>query len=168
MRSMSSAAHDTQRNPPAIILRPVTRDNWRDCVELTVAPDQTDFVAPNVYSLAQAAYQGGLVPLAVYVRPQEGADETLVGFAMYSILPDEQGRHWIFRLMIGPQYQGRGYGRAMTLAVIERMRAEIPGLREIALDFHEDNYVAEKLYESLGFVKTGEHEGHEIIATLRA
>ncbi|HLY32134.1 MAG TPA: GNAT family N-acetyltransferase [Ktedonobacterales bacterium] len=151
---------------PSITLRPVTRENWLACVELTVAPDQTEYIASNVFSLAQAAYQAGLVPLGVYTRLTEGADETLVGFAMYSTLPDEQGRYWIFRLMVGLGYQGRGYGRAMTQAVIERMRAEIPGLRVIALDFHENNHVAEALYESLGFAKTGEREGHEIIASL--
>jgi len=136
-------------------------------VRLTLAPGQEDFVASNVYSLAQAAYQGGLVPLAVYATTADGqGNAALVGFVMYSTLPDEVGRHWIFRVMFDQSQQGKGYGRAAMALLLDEMRANIPDLRTIALDFHERNHVAEKLYESLGFVRTGEVEEHEIVAAL--
>jgi len=60
-----------------VTLRPVTADNWKQCVGLSVEPEQKLFVAPNAYSLAEAAYEDGCVPLAIY------HDETMVGFAMY-------------------------------------------------------------------------------------
>ena len=156
------ANRDTVDRATTIRLRPITRANWQTCVSIEVRPDQRDFVASNAYSLAQAAYEPGLIPLAVY----DAERDEMVGFLMYAELPDEQGRHWIYRVMIAPQQQGKGYGRALMLAAIARMRATIPTLREITLDFHKDNAVAERLYESLGFRKTGEVEGDEVFATL--
>src|SRR5262245_38753883 len=41
----------------AVTLRPVTRENWRAVARLEVAEGQRQFVAPNVYSLAEAAYE---------------------------------------------------------------------------------------------------------------
>jgi len=93
----------------------------------------------------------------------------MVGFVMYAdpaSPPDDQGRTWILRIMIGQDHQGKGYGRAAMIALLARMQAATPPPRTIALDFHEGNHVAEKLYESLGFRKTGEQEGHEVIAIL--
>lgn len=146
---------------PTIIFKPITRENWRDCVKLKVAPNQDHFVAPNIYSLAQAAYETEMVPLGVY------EDETMVGFVMYTkAAADDLGRYWIVRVLIGADQQGKGYGRATMTALIERMRDEIPGLKAVTLDFHRENAVAEKLYESLGFQKTGEIEGDEVVATL--
>jgi diamine N-acetyltransferase len=142
-------------------LRPITSDNWYACVKMIVRPDQEKFVANNAFSLAQAAYTPGFVPLAAY----EG--DTMVGFTMYGMIPDEAGRHWIIRIMIDPAQQGKGYGRALTAAAIAHMRHDIATLREIALDYHEDNAVAAKLYASLGFQPTGEREHHEIVASLK-
>ncbi len=150
---------------PTITLRAIDADNWLACVRLSVAPTQTDFVASNVFSLAQAAYQRQprLIPLGVY----DG--DTLVGFVMYAdpaAPPDDQGRTWIMRVMVGQDYQGKGYGRAAMVALLARMNVATPPPRLIALDFHEANHVAEHLYASLGFKRTGEQEGHEVIAVL--
>jgi diamine N-acetyltransferase len=148
-----------------IALRAISEDNWQMCVELSVHPTQTDFVASNAYSLAQAAYQchPRLVPLGVY------AGESMVGFIMYTdpgSPPDEQGRHWILRVMIDRAYQGQGYGRATMVALIARMKATIHHPCTIALDYHEQNQAAARLYASLGFIPTGERHEQEIIAVL--
>ena len=37
-----------------ITFRPVTRENFSAVIELTVTPEQADFVSPNLYSLAEA------------------------------------------------------------------------------------------------------------------
>jgi len=142
-------------------LRPITRDNWYACIKMKVRPDQENFVANNTFSLAQAAYTPGMVPLAAY----DG--DTMVGFTMFEATPDDAGRYWIMRVMVDPEQQGKGYGRALMGAVITRMRHDITDLHEIALDYHEDNAVAAKLYASLGFQPTGEREGHEIVASLK-
>jgi diamine N-acetyltransferase len=69
-----------------VTLREVTQANFLECIRLEVAPDQSDLVAPNVYSLAQAKVNPRLTPLAVYdgriVGREPGEDDQTVGFVM--------------------------------------------------------------------------------------
>ena len=143
----------------AIVLRAIDRDNWRESIGLRVAPGQEHFVATNVYSIAQAKAQPECVPLAIY------DDDRMVGFVMYALDHDEH-KYWIYRLMIDAACQGHGYGRAAMEAVLERLRA-IPDCLEVAISYEPDNHVAEHLYASLGFRRTGEITGTETIARLR-
>ena len=143
-----------------ITLCEITRDNWRECVRLKVADDQQKFVASNAVSLAQSKYEPESVPLAVC----DG--DTIVGFVMYH--PEDYGlsKIWfIERLMVGAQYQGKGYGRAAMEALIARLKG-IPGYAAILISFVPDNVAAEKLYSSLGFMDTGEIEEGEVVYRL--
>lgn len=145
----------------AVTLREVTQETWRDVARMEVSEDQHHFVAPNVYSLAEAAYEPGLTPAAIY------ADETLVGFALYTHEPAQgewaftrtpyQGELGILRMMIDKQYQGKGYGRQAMQALIERLR-QLPGGQAIILNFAPTNAGARRLYERLGFVIYEEDE----------
>jgi diamine N-acetyltransferase len=55
-----------------IELRPVTKDNWGALIKLKVREDQKNFVASNLYSIAQAQfgdeYEGhwDLYPFGIY------------------------------------------------------------------------------------------------------
>ena len=142
----------------SIVLRTLTRDNWRECIALTVAEDQEGFVSPNVYSLAQARAESERVPLAIY----DG--DLMVGFVMYNDRPLPDGTFRLSRLMVDRRYQGRGYGRAAAALVIQRLRA-VPNCQEILLDYARENAAAARLYGSLGFQPIAETEG-EIIARL--
>ena len=141
-----------------IALREITRDNWRECIALSVAEGQEGFVAPNIYSLAQAKVEPERVPLAIY----DG--DTMVGFVMYNDRPLPDGTFRLSRLMVDQRYQGRGYGRAASVEVIQRLRT-IGDCQEILLDYAHDNVAAARLYGSLGFQPIRESEG-EIIARL--
>ncbi len=144
----------------SVELRQITRDNWRECVRLKVADDQQKYVASNAVSLAQSKYEPECVPLSVY----DG--DTIVGFVMYR--PEDYGlsKLWfIDRLMIGAQYQGKGYGRAAMEALLARLRA-IPGYNAVLISFVPGNATAEKLYSSLGFKDTGEIDEGEIVYRL--
>ena len=143
-----------------ISLQAITAETWRQCARLKVRSDQENFVAPNVYSMAQSRYESGLLPLAVY----DG--ETMVGFVMYNEQPFEPGKYFIYRVMIGADFQGKGYGRATMRALIERMKT-LPNCREIVLSYEPENTVAERLYESLGFRKTGELFEGEVVSSLK-
>jgi diamine N-acetyltransferase len=141
-------------------LREITIDNWRQCVRLKVAPGQEQFVASNAVSLAQSKYETDSVPLAVY----DG--DTMVGFVMYH--PEDYGmaKIWfIERLMVGADYQGKGYGRTAMQALLERLKAQ-PGYTAILISFVPENVAARNLYASLGFVDTGEIEEGEIVYRL--
>jgi diamine N-acetyltransferase len=127
-------------------------------VELAVTEEQDGFVSSNALSLAQAHYEPWWVPLGVY------ASDEMVGFVMHGRWPDhpvhvEHGNptpdnDHILRVMIDKQHQSKGYGRAAMIALIERIKAQ-GNCRAIELSFEPTNAVAEKLYASLGFVRTG-------------
>ena len=161
--SMHHPYVDPERDEPkegsmSITLRPITAGNWEQCVELSVEPEQKDFVSSNAYSLAQAAYEDDCVPLAMY------HDETMVGFTMYWHLPGEAIYH-INRLMVDEAHQQKGYGRAAMEQLITRLRA-YQDCRGIDISYAPENHVAQRLYASLGFRETGEIDDGEVVALL--
>jgi diamine N-acetyltransferase len=141
-----------------ITFRQVTRENFAAVTELTVAPGQAEFVASNLYSLAEAYVESTWTPLAIY------AGDQLVGFAMFG-RDDETGRWWIMRYMIDADYQGRGYGTAALPGLIDLI-VERHGCSELFLGYEPSNEVASRLYARMGFAPTGEMTGGEIVARL--
>src|SRR5215213_4661555 len=117
---------------PEVILRDVTRENWKECARLKVAEAQSGFVAPNVWSLAELKYDPVWVPQAVYAGDEVG------GFVMYGV---ENGAGWILRLMVDERRQGKGYGRAALLAAVPRLKA-IPGCGPVRLSVVPSNSAA--------------------------
>jgi ribosomal protein S18 acetylase RimI-like enzyme len=79
----------------------------------------------------------------------DGAD---VGELLVEERPDEL---FLVRLALLPDWQGRGIGSALVRMLIDRARE-----LESALVLHvfKTNTRAAQLYESLGFVRTGESE----------
>jgi len=141
-----------------ITLREITPENWEAILKLAVRDDQKNFVASNLYSLAEAKVFPEHVPLAIY------AGEQPVGFLMYTFERDRK-EWWIFRLMIVANEQGKGYGRAAMQQAVARMRAQ-PGCRQIFISFEPENAPAEQLYRSLGFLPNDEIWGDEVVFRL--
>ncbi|HSK71952.1 MAG TPA: GNAT family N-acetyltransferase [Pyrinomonadaceae bacterium] len=137
-------------------LEEITPQNFKECINLKVANGQEKFVASNVMSIAQSKVYPTHLPFAVY------ADDEMVGFVLCG-LDEEEERYYLGRLMIDEKHQGKGYGRAATLAVIEKLKQN-ENCDEIYLSFAPENTVAENLYKSIGFERTGEfNEGGEIM-----
>jgi diamine N-acetyltransferase len=155
----------------AVILQPITADNWVLCIRLEPTEDQQrqGFVAPNVLSLAQAYAEPWWIPRAIY------ADGALVGFVMYGRWPEmpivpewgvrEAGIYHVVRLMIDHRYQGRGYGRASLEVLLAQIRTQ-PDARAIEVNYDPANEVAATLYTQLGFQPTGQLDDGEIRARL--
>jgi diamine N-acetyltransferase len=143
---------------PVVELREITMDNFHECIGLQVADEQRYFVAPNVYSLAEAKADGVSVPLAMYAAGQ------MVGFIMYWY-DAENGKGYIERLMVAAEHQGRGYGKSALQQVVERLR-ETPGCHRIQTSFAPANRVADGLYYQLGFRRTGEMVHGETVVVL--
>ena len=142
----------------ALRLIDVTSENWRDVADLEVAAGQRAWVAPVTRYLCLCHYGGLWSPLAVTV------DDRVVGFVMWAVDKDDRSG-WIGGLVIGHEYQRRGYGRAAVLALLERLRRE-QGCPAAALSYAADNAAARALYASLGFTETGEREDDELVARL--
>lgn len=138
--------------------RDIDRYNFREVLRLSVAETQKNFVATNAYSLAQAKAQPECVPLAVY----DG--ETLVGFTMYAMDVEDQ-EYWIYRLMVGQEFQSRGYGRQILSQVLERLRADSAHHR-VYLSCNPENAWGRALYESVGFRPDGRLHHGEIVYQL--
>jgi diamine N-acetyltransferase len=142
----------------SITLRPVTRDNFRTVIRLKLTEVQKEFVAPNVYSIAQSKVEPECVPLAIY------KDDAPIGFAMYA-LDSEDSNYWIYRLMIDVNHQGQGYGRAAVKALVEMLH-QLPDCTKILISAVPANEAALNLYRSEGFVETGQLIDDEIVLCL--
>lgn len=142
-----------------VSLREITPENFNECVNLKVAKGQEKFVASNVFSIAQSKiYHPQANIFAVY------AGDVMVGFVMFG-LDGEDGRYYLGRLMIGEKHQGKGYGKAATLEVIERLK-QIENCREVYLCCSPENINAETLYAGVGFERTGEIYEGEVVMRL--
>ena len=142
----------------SVSLREITPDNFKECVNLKVAEGQEKFVASNVMSIAQSKIYPTHLPFAVY------NDEEMVGFVLYG-LDEEESRYYLGRLMIDEKHQGKGFGKAAALRVIEELK-RIEDCREIYLCCCPENATAERLYSNLGFERTGEVYGGEVVMRL--
>ena len=154
-----------------VTLRPITVDNWLECVELKPTDEQVQagFVAPNDFSLAQASFEPWWQPFGIY------ADEVMVGFVLVGTWPAAGlpayyseaavGEDYILRFMIDGRYQRKGYGRAALLSVIDRVRQR-PGAHTLGLSYEPNNDGAAALYASVGFRLTGQMHGGEVEAKL--
>lgn len=138
-----------------VTLEKITEDNYRDCLDLKVAENQTSFVASNILSLAKAYVFYEIVsPLAIY------NDDIMVGFMLLRF-NKEYSNYFIWQLMIDERYQSKGYGKqAMNLA-IEWMKKD-NRCHEIVTTYKVGNEHAKKLYTQLGFQQMGEEEAGEI------
>lgn len=130
-----------------ITLKGIDFTNFSTIINMKVTDDQTDFVASNVYSLAQAKAIPECIPLAVY----DG--DTPAGFVMYAMDMDDR-EYWICRLMIDKPHQGKGYGGQAMQALLELIQKDSTH-HLIYISFEPENHRAQALYESLGFVPDG-------------
>jgi diamine N-acetyltransferase len=148
-------------------IRPVTKDNWRELSKLQVREDQRHFVAPNVYSIAEAQFgfdhegHWDFHPFGIY------EDNVPVGFLMYGYnFPHPKQQAFIIRLMVDEKFQGKGYGRFGMQKMLEFFRAD-ERIKEVGISYEPENEAARKLYASLGFVEPGEMLDEEVLAVLK-
>lgn len=135
-----------------VILRSITVENWKECIELQVRDDQERFVPSNLHSIAEAQFYPRAVSLAIY-----NDEDQMVGFTMYGV--DEASGKWkIFRMMIDQAHQGKGYGRSAMEEVIERLAGRTD-CDEILIAYKPTNDVARQLYADFDFVEQEVSDG---------
>ena len=125
-------------------------------MDLAVSSEQDGFVAPNTISIAQAYVSPEAWPRAIY------AGDAAVGFVMLSV-DTEKPEYWVWRLMIGSEHQGKGYGRSAMQSVIEHVRG-LPSATEPEAELVPKSGNPQPFYDSLGFELTGqEDEGEQVM-----
>ena len=149
-------------------VRLVTKDNWNELIRLKVREDQKNFVASNLYSIAESQFgedipgegHWDMFPYGIY-----DADSP-VGFLMISYnVASERFQGFIYRLMVDEKFQGRGYGKFGMSWILETYRAN-DRVKAVAISYEPENEPARKLYASFGFVETGEMVDEEVLAVL--
>lgn len=142
----------------SIRLGQITRENWYECSQLEVKPEQRPFVTSNLLCIAEMQFYPSWGAYAIYYKDQ------MVGFVMYEH-DQEQDKWWISALMIAADHQGKGYGRAAVQALIPRMMQR--GCREIWVGYADDNIPARALYSGLGFTEVGLDDEGDMVARIR-
>lgn len=126
-----------------IELKPIDRTNYNDCIKLKLHENQQRFIASNIVSLVQAAYEPNLFPLGVYYN------NIMVGFILYDL--DSELNAWsMSRFMIDINYQNKGIGTHALKAFLEffiNKYGHIP----LYTSAEVENYTAISLYEKMGF-----------------
>ncbi|MFS0821911.1 GNAT family N-acetyltransferase [Bacillus sp. 1P02SD] len=137
----------------------VTEDNFFDVIKLKSDENQEKYfqiyerwVGSNAYFLA-VCQTFGFTPRAIY------DDETLIGFTSHGY-HKETNRYELISMMLGHQFQGKGYGAPVLNAIIKDM-VDTYQCNEIYLSVIHNNERAIRTYEKAGFKPTGEVEqGH--------
>lgn len=128
-----------------IEFRAIDRSNYNECIELKISEGQKRFVASNMYSLVQAAYEANLYPLGIY------KDDTMVGFILYDFDDDING--WsMSRFMIDKRYQNQGIGKMAVQKFLDFFLCK-HGHEKLYTSAEIENIIAINLYEKSGFEK---------------
>ncbi len=144
----------------AVSLREINEDNLSGVLRLSesLSDSHRRMVATNAVSVAQATYSKHAWFRAIY------AGDDPVGFIMVYIGPDDDQPdteiYFLWRLMVGADYQGKGYGRKALEQVIEMVRQR--GAKELLVSCGEGEGSPEGFYYRLGFRRNGEYYGEEL------
>ena len=151
----------------SIELRPVTQENWQSLIKLKVRDGQQDFVASNLYSIAESHFgfdeegHWELFPYGLFLNDEP------VGFTMTGLNTNHSRfQGLVLRLMVDEKYQGEGHGR-QAMKVITEMFLANENVKTVCISYAPENEVARKLYASFGFVETGEMLESEVMAVLQ-
>lgn len=139
-----------------IKLKTIDKNNWELCTTLKPKQDQEHFIAPNVYSIAEAQFLNGFSSMAIY------KEEDMIGYTLFGLDPDDNN-YWIYRFMIDERYQGKGYGLNAVQLVIDEIRNRNDRSDVIILGYNPGNERARKLYLKTGFIEEGLAQWGEMI-----
>ena len=153
-------------------------DTMKECIALSVFPEQENFVASNAISLAEAydenkAYattgEGNIaVPYAVYENGK------MVGFAMYGYFPPEddddaycktEHHYYFWRLLIDKNHQRKGLGRETVRQVMDEIKTMPHGKASYCYVSYEPTNIGSKTtFASYGYEEDGRVIDGEVVA----
>lgn len=139
----------------------ITEQNIYDLMALKVKPEQKYFVRDAQYTLAECYLYHEDETVLLFALEEQGE---VVGFVALLTEIDKQSVA-IWRMMIGQQYQGQGYGRK-ALQKIETYVRTMAVYDKIVADYVMENEEMKHLLETEGYVVTGkQEEWNEVIMT---
>ncbi len=132
----------------------ITPENYQAAEAMSVKPEQADFVATVIESLADVfVYKTPEFRLAVH-------DGHVIGYAVI-VLRERDGKPCvtILRMMIDQKWQGQGFGRKLLNLTCDWIRERHPAVDCLRISVAPENSVATALYKSVGFVESGMENG---------
>lgn len=134
-------------------LKPVTKENIDDIVNLSCEESQKKFVATPMKSLAYAfVIFDNTDCYGIY----DG--EEVVGYTSISFKEDETA-YYLRHLIIDKNFQGLGYGRQSLKIILDKIKEKAVGKTNVVrLEVDEPNTIAVRLYKIFGFRDTGKRE----------
>lgn len=150
-----------------ITLQDVSYENLRAVIKIyeTLSESDKKHVAPNVVSLAEAYLNYDIAwPKAIVL------DETIIGFVMlgldnYIAKEEDWPVYFLWRFMIGGEYQGKGYGKAVLNMLVDKCKAE--NIRYLYVSSTKYDPMPYEMYIKYGFEDTGEVDDGEQVLKLK-
>jgi diamine N-acetyltransferase len=139
-----------------IQIKPLTRFNWEQAIQLQLHDYQEDYLPSILFSIAQSKFEN-LFPYGIF----EG--ERMVGFLMYG---EFDAICWISRFMIEKDSQEQGIGKTALRQLLNLLRNQ-PKCKEIRTSFSRKNALAEYFFRSQGFEAIGDGMDKEIVMRYR-
>lgn len=137
-----------ERLKPALV-EAAEQENYRQSYKNALVKDCAGKIAGFCFG-----YQGGLADI-VYAPLATILDaHNLPHFETFMDNETLPGEWYIDSIVTHPDFRGQGVGKELMEAAYERARAN--GMAVVGLNVDHDNPRAKALYESQGFVKTGE------------
>lgn len=147
----------------AVSIQPIRDDDdlWYATVECRLYPEQEDYVNPAGFSIGRAWLNPG-DNLPCIIRSSQGQR---IGYIVLRrwLGGGETAYNWSFYL--DRDWQGQGYGRAAAKLAVKILKTAAPDI-PIKLSTETDNKKAQRLYLSIGFVKTNEMDGDDYVFAL--
>jgi len=151
-----------------------------ECINLSVADEQNDFVASNSYSLAEAydtnkrhierEENSRAAPYAAY------KDGKMVGFIMIGYFyPGETDEdeysdepiYYIWRLFVDKEYQGKGFGKEILSLAMDKVKSKYLGAANLCFSSYDpDNDASRGTFASYGFKEDGRIIDDEIVCKI--
>ena len=141
-----------------VSLREITEKTVRTICDLKVTDSQQKFVASNAVSIAQAYFSDKAWFRAIY------ADESPVGFLMLE-KDTEKPEYFLWRMMVDYKYQRMGFGYKAMILLIDYVKT-LPRATEFFTCCVPGDGSPEAFYRKLGFERTGEMDGIEVVMRL--
>ena len=145
-----------------LTIRPIENDDdlWYAVVECTLAPGQEEYVNPAGFSIGRAYLSpGDHIPCVICKR-----DGERIGYIVLHIWLGE-GRGFTWSHYMDRRFQGLGYGKEAARLAVAILKAADPQM-PVKLSTEPHNAKAQRLYESIGFVRSEELDGDDLVFVL--
>ena len=134
-------------------------DLWYAIMECKLAPGQEDLVNPAGFSIGRA-----------YLHPESSVPciiwngDSRIGYIVLRKWNGNEANSWSFYL--SQEHQGHGYGKIAAQLAIQILLAAAPDT-PIKLSTEKANHKAQQLYLDLGFQRTDELDGDDLVFVYR-